>query len=532
MAGIVYRSCEFDDAIGAAVTTYQEHVLSRNKAFREAIQTTERNTSGFSDLRDLGTVLDEAIGAMGMTSRNALRARFGLPKRPETKSEMEEWLLGITGTVVINGRYMIRDESSVQLQPYRTVFNIIGLTALETGLSSGKPYVIHTLHDGVVYSTSPISVAEQLGLAVSELDSILLLWNGGITQGVRNSIVSNGVQAGQLYSVLKGRNVDNITTVVAPRVDLMSRLRSMGMNTADITLLLTRPVPAITVDTKILRTGDNEESLPGPYQSYPYPGEIARALRSEMALFPAVGDVTPSGAKTYIPPAVVLMRVINPEKTFGAVSLVQRASDKIGPAEVTGQAALAVSDMQLRELNTSFAALQPQAEHYIEQGAITEETMAFFGIDTECGTSTKENGSFNFWDSVLSPRQQGAIDTLLGEWGGVTANINFKGSLLGNLGISLGRITCEAKTFGCQSNSILPNLGAEGGPWDSSGGTNAALDDVSDVFKSTERLLEAFSNIAPDMALVTQGLGSLRTLSTEPCASPANVGFLNGIKRG
>ena len=509
---------------------YQQNVLDRHRTFRSNITTVFAQIALFTDLADLNNALLAALQAMGIPSRAALRSRFGLPSYPTTQNEREEWLLDVVNTVVINGRYMMQTPGGIELQPYRDVYSRIGLTALESGLSSGADYKIHVIHDGIVYQdTSPKSVAKNLGIQVSQLDEILFVWHRRINPQQRNSIIAQGIPGSALYSVMSGQSTDDVTVVLLERIDFIDKLRSMGLSSSDLELLFTRAVEKVTIDTQDLRPGDSEDSLPGPYQYTPYPNEIARALLAEIIMYPTVGEKTAQGATVYVAPVTILVRALDHGKTFGGADLIRRTSDKIGSDETIGQAVLAISDTQISEITKSFEKWQPSADHFIEQGALAEETMAFFGIGADCGTNTNSGEGFNFWDTVLTTKQEVSIDNLLKEWKDVTSNINFAGDLLDGLSISMVSFTCEALALGCQGNNLLPDQGAEGGPYDQDGGTGVALEDLSDVLKATERMFEAFQDIGPNLAVTTIGLGNLKGLRTEPCESPANVSFFNSL---
>ena len=398
-------------------------------------------------------------------------------------------------------------------------------------MNSGSKFRIHVIHDGVVYSNSPPkSVSHIVGVGVQDLDDIIVVWNENVDFKQRNAITAQGIPGSALFSIMSGRSIDNITTAILERTDLITKLRAIGLSTSDLELLLTRSVEKVVIDTQTLRPEDSEDTLPGPYQDIPYPGEVSRALNAEIVMYPTVGERTVYGSAIYVAPISILVRSLDHGKTFGGADMVRRTSDKIGSDEIIGQAALAAHDTQITQISASFEAWQPGADHFIEHGALAEETMAFFGIGAECGTNTNSGEGFNFWDAVLSPKQQAAIDNLASEWKDITANANFTGDLLGGLGVSFLKLSCESIALGCQGNNVLSDKGAEGGPYDQDGGTGMALDDLSDVLKTTERLMEAFQNIGPDLAVTTIGLGNLSKLRTEPCESPANVGLFNGLE--
>lgn len=532
MAGITYRTCEFDDIVGQSVSDYQQYITDKHTTFRDNIVVVNSQIEQLTDLTDLNTALIDALNSMGISDREDLRARFGLPSNPSTQDERELWLLDVVNTVVIDGRYMMQTPNGIELSQYRVAYNKIGLSTLEADMASGYPFRIHVIHDGIMYSnSSPKAIAHTTGVSIRQLDDIIFVWNANIDFKQRNAIMALGIPGSALFSIMSGRSVDNITTVSLERIDLIDKLRSMGLSTTDLNTLLTRSVIEIVIDTQTLRPGDSGNTLPGPYQDTPYPGETSRAMNAEILMYPTIGEKTVYGATVYVAPVSILVRSLDHEKTFGGADLIRKTSDKIGSDEITGQAVLATHDTQVTLISESFNQWQPGADHFIEHGALAEETMAFFGIGAECGTNTNSGEGFNFWDAVLSSKQLAAIDNLAREWKDITANANFAGDLLGSLGVSFLKLTCESIALGCQGNNILSDKGAEGGPYDQDGGTGVALDDISDVLKTTERLMESFQDIGPNMAVTTIGLGNLSKLRTEPCESPANVGLFNDLER-
>jgi hypothetical protein len=309
----------------------------------------------------------------------------------------------------------------------------------------------------------------------------------------------------------------------------------MGLNSQDITILLEREIEAVTIDSGRRRSSDSEGSTAEPYQTTPYPGEIADALRTELAAFPAIGQASEFGARSYIPPTAVLLRIIDMEKTFGTVSFMRRTSDKVGGEQQTSQAMLSSGDTLTTEYSSSLAEVQSMAPQLINQGMLTEEAMLVSGADSECGVfggDTAGDGASggNLFGDILSFDQSLALDNLSSAFSELTSNMNFAGDLLGGLANSFTNFSCEVISFSdCQPKSMLPDLGGDGGPFDLSGATNTALSDLNNVFQGMDELIQSFEDIPLNFSVNSAISTDLTSFNTRPCQSGENTALFSGI---
>lgn len=536
MAGIVYRNCAFDDVLGNALARYQTGVRSRHMSFRATAASTYATLERMTSFDDIDEALLALVRLYGQRDIDAFREAMGLGARMTTSEEFELWVLEHLGIAIVNGIYVSQHRSGVPLAPYRSVYEVTGLTTLEAGVSAAGDgdYAFYIQYEGILFSGTPDVVAADLGVSFSDLD-ITFVWYGSTNRSARLELRGAGFPSDSLYNIIRGNDHNNVTTVVLPRLDLFERLRLMGFNSADIETLLQRDIARILIDSQRNRSDDATEATNHVYQPHPYPGELAELFKQEWAGMPPVGQLrAASGARIMLPPAVAVMRCLDTARSFPTQEGIAKNAERTDIITTTGDMALlAAMETNARENQTSWEAMVNSVTETASRVSNTiEEAWAFFGVDIDCGRSDPEG-----WPNMKKMGFDGFND-LLEQVG--FAEVDFSdlfnagigqmaraGSLMEGVVSSLDTLTCGAVNFDCMATA-----GAEqddGGGYGDTGRLLTSVFDAEQVASVMQNLsgdaLGAFGDFANSM----YSAGNLLAERDQQCSQDSSIRETQGL---
>ena len=530
MAGINYRSCTFDDPLATAVSNYRESTVDKHDAFRTQAANVATNLALYSSFDDISTRLLTLMKLYGVTSTDTFRQALGFHSRLTTRTSFELWVLEFLGIAIVNGMYVARSRGAVAIAPYRTVYDLIGLSALEAALLGAETgdFAYYIEYDGVIYSNTPPSALMQtLGVSFSALTTYFV-WFGAPNIHARRLLRAQGFPGDELYRVVRGQDSDNITTVTLTRLDFLSQLRSMGYTDADITALLDRDIDRVLIDTQRLRADDNNSAITGVYQTYPFPGELAASLTDEVNNLPSVGQLrTTAGARVYMPPLLAVVKALDPARSFPTKEYNQSIADKPDNENVaSSQAYFAVIETQIEQLNKSWDVMVDAVVSTATDWAENIETfMAFFGMDLPCGRSLPE-GWPNMGDLTvgdLLDRINLAEADLQDLFGVATSQISRATSLLETTVGGLDTLSCGAISLDCIATNQGGTGEAEGGVYDESGNVMASLFDAEEVVSALTNMTSGTYGAFGDLSNAMYAAANIINARQQQCAKDTDI---------
>jgi len=542
MAGITYRSCEFDDAIGNAIAAFQEALRASRRDFETQASAAATRLATFTAAVDAGTALTEILKLNNIATRKALRSRYSLDDPLVTDADYETWLLSHFDLAIVNGIYVAQTSNAVALTTYRTLYSVVGLSALEAALlnSSAGDYFYYIRHNGVVYSaTTPKAVEVSLGISADSFDAIYFAWVEQAQTGVRAELTDAGFPTAALYKVVRGESYDNITTVVVPRADLFTQLRSMGYTSTELTLLLARSISKVLIDSAQVRADDDLTAFAGVYQTYPYPGELARALSEQLANLPPPGQlrIGSTGARSYMPPVSAVFKVLDPVRTFGLLSFIRATAARVPASNQTAQAFLSVMDTHTDVIESAFSTAVDTIDDGITSIAeMVEDAALYLGVDLDCGTSTAVGtssssasgpalGNISFSD--LGAQLDALVEDFEDSWGASVSCFSMQSVIFEGLFSTLEQLTCGALSLTCVTTELLEDGGGDGGPFDEDGATDMALFEMMDVVSALESLATEQVTGLADLINAVNGFGDLARRRATDCHSSSQ--YVQGI---
>jgi len=541
MAGIIYRTCEFDNKVSAALSEFQGALHDSRRAFEDQASTAVTRLALFTAASDASTALTEMLKLNNVASRDALRTRYGLGARLTTDADYEEWLLDNFNIAIVNGIYVPQTSTSVVLAAYRTLYAVVGLSALDSALSgcSSGDYFYYIQHDGIVYSaTTPKALEVMLEVGVADFDAIYFAWVGSPRTGARSELQAAGFPSAALYKLVRGESYNNITTLVVPRADIFTQLRTLGYTNTELTLLLSREIAKVLIDSDQIRADDDLTTFAGVYQTVPYPGEGARALAEQLSNLPPPGQlrVGSTGARSYLPPTAAVFRVLDPVRSFRLSSFVQDIADRVSSNNQTAQAFLSVMSTQTATVQSAFStAVTAIGSGITDIAEMVEDAALFLGIDLSCGTSTATGSgaasgggtlggiTFSDFGAQLEALAEDFEDT----WGASVSCFSMQGMIYEGLIASLEQLTCGAISLSCITTELLEDAGGDGGPFDEDGATDMALFEMVDVMNALETLATEQSSGLADLINAANCLGDLARHRASDCY--ASNQYVRGI---
>lgn len=524
MAGITYRTCQFDSNFGQIVGQYQTAIRSQHIDFRTNLSNLDSRLSLFNDISELDAALRALLKTFGLSGRNQLRTRLGLSELLETNAAIEAWLLANTGIAIVNGIYVNQDTArGVDITPYRTAYNIIGLNALEN-VTSNSEYAFFVRHEDVVYSgVSPRALAASLGISVSDFDAILFVWISSVNKGLKPKLLSLGFPSGAIYNMLRSEVYQNITTVMLPRSDFFSKLRSMGWLDADIIALLESSIERILIDNTIHRSSQTADDYPGYFQDTPHPSTQARALRTQLSDLPSPGTLrTQYGTRQYTPAGVLVRRVLDVERSFRTSEFIQGTADRTSSSDQFSQGNLSVFETHMTtQIQSQTTMMDALGGVLTDIGEIIEDVRAFFGIDNTCGSATQSAmdslGNMDFGDLLDSVSLQ--ISDFGDLWNAGTSSMSMKLGLATSALSAADNLLCNAATLGCLFDEIGTDQGGEGGNFDASGSIGLSLAEAEDVLAAMDSSLARIFSDTIGLAGAIRNSANILSARAESCES-------------
>ena len=269
------------------------------------------------------------------------------------------------------------------------------------------------------------------------------------------------------------------------------------------------------------------------YKSTPYPGELARALRRQMANLPAPGVLrAETGARIYTPVSVILSRVLDHEKSFGTCAYIRATADRVASDNQIGQGMLSVLDVHMtNQTKTQAAVAAALGATLTATGELMEDIKAFFGGDLECGTATNTekdtHGNMNLSDLVDDiSLNEGALQDL---WNAGASALSLQTNLATSLLTSADNLLCNAATIGCMYDNIGEDQGAEGGPFDEDGTVDMALFDTQDTLSVMENTLSGMFSDTLGMANALAGAGDVLANRDSACSNSDTATYVQDM---
>lgn len=544
----VYRTCDLPEDAGQAVAEYQDALRASLTALASDAENLVTLLDNFTDLDDWQTLLDAVLVAAKVEVSD-LRALYSLPLASTAPADVEEALLVEHDLAVVDGRFVVQDHPhATPLDSYRTLFNLIGIDALEAlllGLTRFD-HVVFVRHAGVVFSNmSPVQVATTLGVQVSDLAEVFVFW--AVTPGIsqRQSLIRQGFTSEQVFRMLRGESLGRVTVKTFPQLDLVARLRAMGYSANQMNLLFARNIRAALV-TSGGRATDSVNNVAGVYQAVPYPHQLLLALIERLGSdLPQPNELTPTGARRFLSPAIMLAHVLD-FATFGVVPSIQATSDEVGALNYRAQAMMATMEASAQSiLDSQTLGLSIVTNLAVEAARLLEDTELFLGLDSECGFLS---AGLSFPGAAISsgmgaglypPDFALALSALTASLPQLGMGVATQFELTVNVFSQLVEMACQAQAMMCQSRGLPSPLGlltpsSEGGPFDADGATLSGLYEV-DIFSAAASALLA--QVSAQMQLIALPLQTRFSALPETiarlaaCQSPANVALLGALSR-
>jgi len=281
----------------------------------------------------------------------------------------------------------------------------------------------------------------------------------------------------------------------------------MGYTDSDMRTLLAESssINKVLIDSQQTRADDALTEVSGVYQSFPYPGELARALAQQITDAPTSQELAISGMDLYLPPSVALLAAISPSRSFPTQAYITALAAKASTENAGSQAILSVLTTGLSEIFDTWDALAGIATPALGAIVAVCENIRAFLLGDNYGRSNPAAWPYM---TTLDPDTMEIVeDTLADNFGIACAQMDLTFSLIYSLvsGVSVA-VTQLIDFDGIAEKTTGMDLSGDGGGYDEDGAILAALSDLSDVLTTLQQVLDM---VAADLGALSQTLVSV-----------------------